>query len=232
LGILCAVYLDQTRSRFSKFVRTIVNAMTAMPAVLCGLFVFSFLILSLGLQVSGFAAAVALATLMLPYIIRTSDLVLSLVPAGLREASGALGAPRWRTMFFVILPTARSGLTTGVILGIARTIGEAAPVLLTAGYTPYMNVNPLQGPMVSLPLAALTLVESGVPNYIARGYGAASLLMLMVLVLFVVARRIGGFGPGKLSKRQHRRAGRESARDEARIRNRQLGTELVSGQFR
>jgi phosphate transport system permease protein len=217
LGISCAVYLDQTRSRFSGFVRTIVNAMTAFPSILAGLFIYAFWILTLGFQFSGLAAGLALSIMMLPYIIRTSDLVFRLVPAGLRESSEALGAPRWRTMLYVVLPTARSGLATGVILGTARGIGEASPVLLTAGFTTYINANPLHEPMVSLPLEALELVKSGIPNYAARGYATAALLLLLILILFVIARIIGGFGPGHQSARQRRRAERHSARQFTRI---------------
>jgi len=217
LGIVCAVYLDQTRSRFANFVRTIVNAMTAFPSILAGLFIYAFWILTLGFQFSGLAAGLALSIMMLPYIIRTSDLVLRLVPAGLRESSDALGATRWRTMWHVVLPTARSGLATGVILGTARGIGEASPVLLTAGFTTYMNANPLHEPMVSLPLEALKLVQSGIPAYADRGYATAALLLVVILVLFVVARVIGGYGPGHQSNRQRRRAERHSAREVARI---------------
>ena len=217
LGIACAVYLDQTRSRFSSFVRTIVNAMTAFPSILAGLFIYAFWLLTLGFQQSGLAAGLALSIMMLPYIIRTSDLVLRLVPAGLRESSDALGAPRWRTVWHVVLPTARSGLATGVILGMARGIGEASPVLLTAGVTPYMNVDPLHEPMVSLPLEAFKLVASGIVNLQARGYATAALLLVVILVLFVIARVIGGFGPGHQSRRQRRRAERVSGRLYTRI---------------
>jgi phosphate transport system permease protein len=217
LGIVCAIYLDQSRGRFANFVRTIVNAMTAFPSILAGLFIYAFWILTLGFQFSGLAAGLALSIMMLPYVIRTSDLVLRLVPAGLRESSDALGAPRWRTMWHVVLPTARSGLATGVILGTARGIGEASPVLLTAGFTTYMNANPLHEPMVSLPLEALKLVQSGIPAYAERGYATAALLLVVILVLFVVARVIGGFGPGHLSRRQRRRAERHSAREFTRI---------------
>jgi len=219
LGILTAVYLDQSRSRFSNFVRTVVNAMTALPSILAGLFIYAFWILTLGFQFSGLAAGLALTVMMLPYIVRTSDLVLRLVPTELREASEALGAPRWRTVWHVVLPTARSGLVTSVILGLARGIGEIAPVLLVAGYTTYMNADPLHEPQVSLPLVAFKLVASGIPTYAERGYGAAALLLLLILILFIIARVIGGFGPGHMSARQRRRAQRVSKRYLARIKS-------------
>jgi len=217
LGLVCAVYLDQVRSRFARFVRTVVEAMTALPTILAGLFVYASWILTLGNEKSGLAAALALSIMMLPYMVRTSDLVLRLVPQGLREASDALGAPAWRTVWHVVLPTARSGLTTAVILATARGIGEASPVLLTAGFTTYVNADPVHGPMVSLPLEALTLVASGQPAYVARGFACAALLLVVILVLFAVARVVGGFGPGHQSRRQQRRSTRASARDLARM---------------
>jgi phosphate transport system permease protein len=105
----------------------------------------------------------------------------------------------------VTLPTARSGLATAVILGAARAIGETSPVLLTAGETFYFNFNPLHGPMMSLPLAAYTLVQNPEPNYIARGFGSAFVLLVLVLVLFGIGRMIGGRGAGQLTSRQLRR---------------------------
>jgi phosphate transport system permease protein len=160
--------------------------------------------------------------MMLPIIIRAADVVLRLVPGSLREASAALGAPQWRTVFHVVLPTARSGLVTAVILGTARGIGETSPVLLTAGFTAALNANPVHGPMVSLPLAAFEFIKSPQPAMIARGFATAAFLMLLVLVLFVVARIIGGHGPGHLSRRQIRRGRRASARDVVRMDARRL----------
>jgi phosphate transport system permease protein len=217
LGLVCAVYLDQTRSRPALFVRTIVEAMTALPTILAGLFIYASWILTLGYQESGLAAALALSIMMLPYMIRTSDLVLRLVPNNIREASSALGAPRWRTVWHVVLPTARSGLATAVILATARGIGEASPVLLTAGFTTYINADPVHGPMVSLPLEALKLVASGEPTYVVRGFACAALLLFLILALFALARFIGGRGPGHLSRGQERRALRASAGDARRL---------------
>jgi phosphate transport system permease protein len=154
---------------------------------------------------------------MLPIIIRASDVVLRLVPGSLKEASLALGTGQWRTVWHVTLPTARSGLATAVILGAARGIGETSPVLITAGYTASMNKNPLEGPMVSLPLAVFQLVQSPQPAQITRGFGTAALLLVVVLVLFIVARLIGGRGPGNLTPRQQRRRISASRRDLARI---------------
>ncbi|MFF6956673.1 phosphate ABC transporter permease PstA [Streptomyces sp. NPDC008317] len=217
LGIACAVYLNQTRGRFARFVRTIVEAMTALPSIVAGLFIYATWILILHFPKSGLAAGLAISVMMLPIIIRASDVVLRLVPGNLTEAAEALGAPRWRTVWHVVLPTARSGLATAVILGTARGIGETSPVLLTAGYATAVNADPTNGPMLSLPLAVFTFVKSPEPAMVARGFGAAAVLMLLVLVLFTIARLIGGRGPGQLSKRQGRRAARASRRDVERF---------------
>jgi phosphate transport system permease protein len=218
LGIACALFLNEVPGRLADLVRTVAAAATALPSIVAGLFVFALVILELGLPKSGLAAAIALGVMTLPIIIRASDVVLRLVPAGLKEASYALGAGRWRTALLVTLPTARSGLATAVILGAARGIGETSPVLLTAGYSQYTNFNPLKNPQTSLPLATFKLVTSGQPNYITRGYGAAALLMLLVLVLFAVARFIGGRGEGRPTKRRRRRRATASARTAARFR--------------
>lgn len=223
LGVACSVYLNETRGWAAGLVRTVVTAMTALPSILAGLFIFATWILILGFERSGLAATIAVSIMMLPIIIRSADVVLRLVPGNLREASAALGASQWRTVWHVVLPTARSGLTTAVILGVARGVGETAPVLLTAGFTASMNLNPTKGPMVSLPLAAFELVRSPQPSQVARGFATAAVLMLLVLVLFTIARVIGGRPAGRLSNRQARRAATRSARDLHRIQAQQIG---------
>lgn len=228
LGILGAVYLNEIGGRFSRFVRTIVDAMTALPSVVAGLFVYSSWILVLGQQKSALAASLAISVMMLPIIIRSADVVLRLVPGNLREASAAMGAPQWRTVWHVVLPTARSGLVTSVILGTARGIGETAPVLFTAGFTANLNLNPASGPMVSLPLATFEFIRSPQPVMIQRGFATAAFLMILVLILFVVARIVGGRGPGQLSKGQVRRIARRSADDLARIEGRADSTDPLS----
>ncbi|WP_339131081.1 phosphate ABC transporter permease PstA [Streptomyces sp. f51] len=217
LGLACAVYLNQIPGRFSRFVRTIVEAMTALPSIVAGLMVYATWILGLGMQKSGLAAGFAISVMMLPIVIRASDVVLRLVPGNLTEAAEALGAPRWRTVWHVVLPTARSGLATAVILGTARGIGETSPVLLTAGFTAALNTDATSGPMVSLPLAVFNFVKSPEPTMIARGFGAAAVLMALVLVLFVIARVIGGRGPGHQTRRQARRTARASRADVQRF---------------
>lgn len=194
LGIGCAVFLTEVGGRGSRLVRTVVTSMTALPSIVAGLFILVTVIIFLGIPRSGLAAALAISVMMLPIIARASEVVLSVVPNGLREASLALGAPQWQTVWRVVLPTARPGLTTAVILGVARGLGETSPVLLTAGYTTYLNVNPTQGPMVSLPLLTFALSRSPEKVDIARSFGGACVLLLLVLTLFAIARAIVGRG--------------------------------------
>jgi phosphate transport system permease protein len=223
-GLVCAVFLTEVPGGYARFVRTIVEAMTALPSIVAGLFIYATVILGLGLSQSGLAAGLALSVMMLPIIIRAADVVIRLVPGTLREASYAMGTSRWRTVWHVVLPTCRSGLTTAVILGTARGIGETSPVLLTAGYTNDLNLNPLHDPMVSLPLVTFEFVKSPEPNMISRGFGTAALLMTLVLLLFVAARIVGGRGPGQLSRRQEHRRVLASRRDARRFDGRQAAT--------
>ncbi|WP_213815142.1 phosphate ABC transporter permease PstA [Glaciihabitans sp. dw_435] len=192
LGLTTAVFLNEVPGPFARFVRTIVEAMTALPSIVAGLFIYASLILLLGFEKSGFAASLAISVMMLPIMIRSADVVLRLVPSTLKEASTGLGAGQWATVWRVVLPTSRSGLVTAIILATARGIGETSPVLLTSGFTASLNVDPLHGPMVSLPLAIFQFVKSPEPTMIARGFGTAAVLMLVVLLLFVIARLIGG----------------------------------------
>ena len=217
LGLACAVFLNETRSRAGRLVRTVVDAMTALPSILAGLFILAVWIIILGFDRSGLAAALAVAIMMLPIIIRSADVVLRLVPGNLREAAAALGAPQWRTVWHVVLPTARSGLTTSVILGVARGIGETAPVLLTSGVASTTNLNPFEGPMMSLPLLTFTFVRSGQNTLIDRAFATASVLMVLVLILFTAARLLGGRPAGHVSKRGARRFAARSQRDLTRI---------------
>jgi phosphate transport system permease protein len=216
LGLLAAVFLHEVPGPLARFVRTIVDAMTALPDILAGLFIYATLILIFGWGYSGRAAGCALAVTVVPIVCRAADVVLRLTPGGLTEASYALGSGQWRTVWFVTLPTARAGLATAVILGTARAIGETSPVLLTAGETGNLNLDPLHGPMISLPLLAYSSAQSPEPTVVTRGFGAACALLVLVVALFVIARIIGGRGPGNLSNRQLRRRARGSARDLAR----------------
>ncbi|MEY9943624.1 phosphate transport system permease protein [Kitasatospora sp. GAS1066B] len=211
LGIAAAVFMSEVGGRTARPVRTLVEAMTALPSIVAGLFVLGVVILGFGFEASGFAASIALTVMMMPIVTRAAEVVIRLVPGTLREASYALGGSQWRTVLNVVLPTARPGLATAVILGMARGIGETSPVLLTAGVTSGMNSNPFAGHQMSLPLYIWTYVRQPYPSMIARGFAAGLTLMAMVLVLFVVARLIGGRRPGDLSARQRRRLARQAA---------------------
>ena len=187
LGIGTAVFMNEVGGKFARIVRTVVEAMTALPSIVAGLFIYAVVILAIGYHRSGLAAGLAIAVMMLPIIARAADVVLRVVPGGLREASLALGASRWATVWHVVLPTARPGLATAVILGVARGVGETSPVLLTSAAAPTVEVDPTSV-MNSLPLYIFTLVRSGEPIAIQRAYGAAAVLLMLVLVLFVTAR--------------------------------------------
>lgn len=190
LGIGTAVYMTEIGGKFARIVRTVVEAMTALPSIVAGLFIYTVAIVALGVPSSGLAAALALSVMMLPIIARASDVVLRVVPGNLREASLALGASRWSTVWNVVLPTARPGLATAVILGVARGVGETSPVLLTSGAASFTVVNPTDGVMNSLPLYIFSTVRSGEPLLISRAFAAASVLLALVLLLFVVARLV------------------------------------------
>ena len=211
LGVATALYLVEVGGGLARTVRTIVEAMTALPDLVAGLFVYALLILTLGFSKSGFCAAAAIGITMMPIVARASEVVLRIVPGTLREAAYAMGASQWRTILGVILPTARSGLATAVVLAMARGIGETAPVLLVAGYTKELNLNPLSGPQTSLPLLIFNAVHIfGTPAYVERGFGAGFVLVVVVLALFTIARRLGGSAPGELTKRQRRKLTREA----------------------
>lgn len=205
LGITTSLFLSEFPSPFSKFVRTIVEAMTALPSVIAGLFILASFILVLGFQKSGLAAGLAISVMMLPIMIRASDVVFRLVPGTLKEASLGLGASHFRTVWTVVLPTSRSGLMTAIILATARGIGETSPVLLTAGFTSTLNTDPTRGPMPSLPLVVFEFVRSPQQTMVERGFGTALVLMSLVLILFVAARWFGAQTVAKKAERKRRR---------------------------
>ncbi len=214
LGIASAVFLAEVGGPLATPVRTLVNAMTALPSIIAGLMIYALVVLSLGLRQCGFAAALAVAIVMLPTVTRASEVVLRIVPGTLREASFALGASHWRTVRKVILPTARSSLSTAVVLAMARGIGETAPVLLVAGTSNVMNANPFHGWQATLPTFIFNNIYTygDYKSFVERAFGAGFALMLVVVVLFAIARLLGGARPGELSKRQRRQLARQAAR--------------------
>jgi phosphate transport system permease protein len=191
IGLLAAVYVvEHGRGPLVPAVRFVTDVMTGVPSIVAGLFVFTFWVLALGQGFSGFAAALALAILMLPTVVRTTEVVLGLVPDSLREASLALGVPRWKTVLRVVLPTAMSGITTGIVLAIARVTGETAPLLLTALNFDSINTNPFHGPQAGLP--SYVFQQAGQPQQAAidRAWAGALTLLLLVLCLNLLARLI------------------------------------------
>jgi phosphate transport system permease protein len=214
LGVLTATFLAEVGGRLARPTRTIVEAMTALPDVIAGLFIYALFILTFGMQKSGLAAALALAVTMMPIVARASEVVIRLVPGTLREAAFALGSSQWRTVLNVVLPTARAGLATAVVLAMARGIGETAPVLVVSGVTKEMNLNPLHGPQVSLPLFIWEYahIEAVNQTIVTRAFGAGVALVIVVLLLFALARKLGGAAPGELTRRQRRRLARQGAR--------------------
>lgn len=211
LGILTAVFLNEVGGRLARPVRFIIDAMSGLPSIVAGLFIYAIWVIAFGF--SGFAAALALAVLMLPTVTRTSEEMLRLVPDGLREASLALGAPQWRTVLRVVLPTARVGIVTAVILGTARAVGETAPVLLTALGSSVLNVSPFSGNQDDLPLFVYNQIRSSQDAQIARAWTGAMILIVLVLILFTLARIIGGT-QRKKSRGWLRRSGGSSTRGE------------------
>ncbi len=142
IALATAIFLNEVGGKGTRIVRTVVTAMSGLPSIVAGLFIYSIFIINHVLSYSGFAASLALFVMLLPSVTRTTEEVLRVVPSGLREASAALGAPEWRTTWSVVLPTARSGVVTAVLLGIARIVGETAPLLFTAFGSQIMNTNP------------------------------------------------------------------------------------------
>jgi phosphate transport system permease protein len=196
LAVATAVFLNETTSRFRRPVRIFVDAMSGLPSVVAGLFIFAVLIVPFAertalFSYNGFMASLALTMVMLPTITRTVDVVLRLVPNGLREASLALGASRARTVWSVVLPTARSGVTTAVVLGVARAVGETAPLFFTAFGYDLMNANPFSGAQDSLPLFIIKNIRKPSGATIDRGFAGAVVLLVIVLSLFLVARIAG-----------------------------------------
>ena len=196
LGLMAAVFLNETRSRLRRPVRIFVDAMSGMPSIVSGLFIYAVLIIPLGKDYSlfnfdGIMASLALSLTMMPTICRAVEVVLRLVPGSLREAGLALGSSRARVVWSVVLPTASSGVATAAILGIAREAGETAPLLFTAFGNNLLNANPFNGPQESLPLFIYRFIREPSSASIDRGFAGALVLLVLILVLFVIARLIG-----------------------------------------
>ena len=188
IGILAALYVTEVRGRLTGLVRFFVQAMSGVPSIVAGLFVYAALIISGIITFSGIAGALALSVLMLPTVARTAEEILTLIPDDLRTAALALGGTQWRVVRMVVLPAAKSGLVTAAILGIARVAGETAPLLLTAFGSASLNINPFQDSMSGLPLYIFNQFILGGENDVNRGWVAAMVLMILVGFLFLIAR--------------------------------------------
>lgn len=191
VAVLTAVYLNEIGGRMAPFLRFIVDAMSGLPSIVAGLFVFSVWVVRYHKGFSGVAGSAALFMLMLPTVTRTAEEILRTIPGSLREAALAVGAPEWRMILRVVLPTARNGLITGAILGVARAVGETAPVLLTAVGNPAMNSNPWLAPQDDLPLFVYNAIKAPLPAVVEQAWAGALVLVVLVLVLFTAARVVG-----------------------------------------
>lgn len=196
IGLFAAIYLVEyaDNNRLARWVRFLVDVMTGIPSIVAGLFAYALFVLFFGEGVRlGIGGSVALSVLMIPIVVRSSEEMLKLVPNELREAAYALGVPKWRTVAKVVLPTALAGIVTGVTLSIARVIGETAPLLIIAGATDSVNFNLFGGRMATLPVFAYASQRNpGVPPEfsIDRAWGAALVLLLIVMLLNFIARLV------------------------------------------
>ncbi|MET8678443.1 phosphate ABC transporter permease PstA [Streptomyces sp. NPDC004647] len=191
IGLLTAIYLvEYGRGKLAKAVTFFVDVMTGIPSIVAGLFILSTWVLTFDMGFSGFAGALALSILMMPVVVRSTEEMLKLVPNELREASLALGVPKWRTILKVVLPTAVGGITTGVMLAVARIAGETAPVLLLVFGNAFINNDPFNGAQSSLPLYVFEQYRIGTDASFDRAWAAALVLIAFVMILNLVARGI------------------------------------------
>lgn len=195
IGLLAAIYVvDYGSGALARAITFFVDVMTGIPSIVAGLFAYALFLLLFGPGTkSGLAGAVALCVLMIPVVVRSVEELLRIVPNELREAAYGLGVPKWLTIVKVVLPTALAGIVTGVMLAVARVIGETAPLLIAAGFTQSMNNDPRQGPMMTLPVFVYrSYVDQGIPAqaYLDRAWAGALTLILIVMVLNLTGRLI------------------------------------------
>jgi phosphate transport system permease protein len=191
VAILVAIYLvEYGRGILARSVTFFVDVMTGIPSIVAGLFIFTVWILTLGFHRSGFPATLALSILMIPTVVRSTEEMLKLVPNELREAAFAVGIPRWRTILKVVIPTALPGIVTGIMLGVARVIGETAPLLLLIGASNSINFNMFSGPQSALPMIIFDQAARPSDEAVARAWGAALTLIVIVMLLNLSARAI------------------------------------------
>lgn len=194
IGVFTAIYLVEysNGNKLGRLTTFMVDILSGVPSIVAALFIYALWITILGMDRSGFAVSLSLILLMVPLVVRNTEEMLRVVPMDLREASYALGVPKWKTIARIVLPTALSGIVTGIMLAIARVMGESAPVLILVGSTPALNWFGLFGqPQSSLPLFMLEMWKSGATGFAAdRLWGAAFTLVVIVVVLNLLARAI------------------------------------------
>ncbi len=194
IGIMTAIYLVEygKTSRTARLITFLVDVMTGIPSIVAGLFALALLVLFFGPAYrAGIGGSIALSLLMIPTVVRSSEEMMRLVPDDLREASYALGVPKWRTITRVVLPTSLAGIVTGVVLAVSRVIGETAPLLVVAGATDGVNANLFDGRMTTLPVFIYSQYASSTPVGYERAWGGALVLIALVMMLNLVARIIG-----------------------------------------
>jgi phosphate transport system permease protein len=195
VGVLTAIYLvEYGKGRLARAITFFIDVMTGIPSIVAGLFAVALFSLVLGPGARlGFAGAVALSVLMIPVVVRSTEEMLKIVPNELREASLALGVPKWRTIIKIVIPTSIAGIASGITIAVARVIGETAPLLVTVGITTGLNLNPFDGRIATLPVFAYySYTQPGVPPApsIDRAWTAALVLIIIVMLLNLVARAI------------------------------------------
>jgi len=206
IGLLTAIYLvEYGRGALARAITFFVDVMTGIPSIVAGLFAFAFFSLVLDDPAIrfGFGGSVALSLLMIPVVVRSSEEMLKLVPNELREASYALGVPKWLTILKIVIPTSIAGITTGITLAISRVIGETAPLLIVAGFTASMNYDLFNNQMMSLPVFLYTQFQNPgvvVQPYLDRSWAAALTLILIVMALNLIARLIARIFSPKLGR--------------------------------
>jgi phosphate transport system permease protein len=191
LSILTALYLTEVKGKASGFIQFLVQAMSGVPSVVAGIFIYAALLLTTNLRGSTIIGALPLAILMIPTVTRTAQEVLLLVPNELREAGLALGATQWKTVATIVVPAARNGLITAVILGVARIAGETAPLLFTLGTSDKVNWNIFSGGQNALPYYVWSGLRDGTEGGMQRAWTGILVLLILVLTLFVSARVFG-----------------------------------------
>jgi phosphate transport system permease protein len=192
IGILTALYLTEIKGKAAGTIRFFVQAMSGIPSIVAGLFIYAVWMIALGNQYSAAAGAMALAILMIPTVARTSEEVLKLIPSDLREAGLAMGGTQWRTVAMIVIPAAQSGLITAVILGVARVAGETAPLLLTMGGADALNLNPFAGNSSAIPFYVWKNFLLGTETAIDRAWSGVLVLMIIVLFFFSLTRFLSG----------------------------------------